>query len=202
MGGAYAVMSVDAGVDIRRLETPDEKREVSRRILADLGEWFGIPEATESYIGRCAALPFWAAFDGLAPVGFIAILKHFDEAAEVYVMGVMKVYHRRGIGRLLVDEAEKWCMGQGVAFLQVKTLSAAHPDVHYARTREFYRSIGFVELEEFPELWGSANPCLLMVKTLLPCTVCREKSGKERMPIVTVRERQAAQRVFVRRRDS
>ena len=49
---------------------------------------------------------------------------------------------------------------------QVKTLSATHPDVHYARTREFYLSIGFIELEEFPELWGSANPCLLMVKAI------------------------------------
>jgi hypothetical protein len=35
-------------------------------------------------------LPFWAAFDSPAPVGFIAILKHFDKAAEIYVMGVLK----------------------------------------------------------------------------------------------------------------
>lgn len=159
-------MNVGERVHIRKLETPSEKREVSRRILADLGEWFGIPEAIESYIDKSSSLPFWAAFDGVAPVGFIAVLKHFDKAAEICVMGVMEAYHRNGIGSLLLGEAEKWCADQGIAFLQVKTLSASHPDAHYAKTREFYRSAGFIELEEFPELWGSANPCLLMIKAI------------------------------------
>jgi GNAT superfamily N-acetyltransferase len=102
-------MSVRDSVCIRKLEIPSQKREISRRILADLGEWFGIPEATESYIDKSSTLPFWAAFDGAAPVGFIVVLRHFDRAAEIYVMGVMKVYHRRGIGNLLLDEAETWC---------------------------------------------------------------------------------------------
>jgi ribosomal protein S18 acetylase RimI-like enzyme len=159
-------MSVRDSVCIRKLEIPSQKREVSRRILADLGEWFGIPDATESYIDRSSTLPFWAAFDGAVPVGFIAVRRHFDKAAEIYVMGVMKAYHRRGIGNLLLDEAEKWCAHQGVAFLQVKTLSASHPDPNYAKTRQFYRSVGFLELEEFPQLWGSENPCLLMVKAI------------------------------------
>ena len=57
------------------------RREISMRILTDLGEWSGIPEATESHIGRSEALPFWAAYD----VGFIAILKHFEWAAEICV---------------------------------------------------------------------------------------------------------------------
>lgn len=151
---------------IGKIETPDQKREISRRILADLGEWFGIPEATESYINESSALPFWAAFDGVKPVGFIAVLKHFSEAAEIYVMGILKPYHRRGIGRLLIGEAAKWCRDQGIVFLQVKTLSASHPDAYYAETRAFYRAVGFVELEEFSNLWGTANPCLLMIKKI------------------------------------
>ncbi|MDD4337673.1 MAG: GNAT family N-acetyltransferase, partial [Firmicutes bacterium] len=85
---------------------------------------------------------------------------------EIYVMGILKPYHRRGIGRLLIGEAEKWCRDQGIVFLQVKTLSASHPDAYYAETRAFYRAVGFVELEEFPNLWGTANPCLLMIKKI------------------------------------
>ncbi len=45
------------------------------------------PEAAESYARRSSELPFWAAFDGGKPVGFVAVLKYFDQAAEIYVMG-------------------------------------------------------------------------------------------------------------------
>ena len=61
-------MSMGERVYVRKLETPDERREVSRRILADLGEWFGIPEATESYIDRSAVLPFWRRDGGAGRV--------------------------------------------------------------------------------------------------------------------------------------
>ena len=50
--------------------------------------------------------------------------------------------------------------------MTVKTLSQGRPHEFYDKTREFYFSIGYVALEEFKELWGSLNPCLLMVKYL------------------------------------
>lgn len=62
--------------------------------------------------------------------------------------------------------AEDHLRAAGVGFLQVKTLSPTHPDPFYARTRQFYQSMGFQPLEEFPTLWGEANPCLLMIKHL------------------------------------
>ena len=151
---------------VAQVEAQDRKGWISRQILDDLGEWFGIPEAAESYARRSSELPFWAAFDGGKPVGFVAVLKYFDQAAEIYVMGILKAYHRKGIGRLLVGEVEKWCADQDISYLQVKTLSASHPDTHYEKTRAFYRSVGFVEIEEFPNLWGTANPCLLMIKAI------------------------------------
>ena len=40
------------------------------------------------------------------------------------------------------------------------------PWTGYELTRRFYRSYGFVELEEFADLWGSANPALQMIKTV------------------------------------
>lgn len=55
---------------------------------------------------------------------------------------------------------------QKVEFLQAKTLSAKHPDVGYGRTRQFYLAVGFRPLEEFPDLWGEANPCLQLIKYL------------------------------------
>ena len=99
-------------------------------------------------------------------VGFLSVRQHGAYAAEVHVMGVHPQQHRRGVGRALMHAAESDLRGRGVEYLQVKTLSPAHPDEGYARTRAFYRALGFRPLEEFPELWGPENPCLQMIKWL------------------------------------
>jgi hypothetical protein len=65
-----------------------------------------------------------------------------------------------------VEAAENDLRARGVMFLQVKTLSARHPDEGYSRTRAFYFAMGFKLLQEFPELWGSDNPCWQLVKAL------------------------------------
>jgi hypothetical protein len=53
----------------------------------------------------------------------------------------------------------------GCRALHVKTLGPTHPDRGYAKTRAFYRSVGFLPLEETNGLWPD-NPCLIMVKWL------------------------------------
>jgi GNAT superfamily N-acetyltransferase len=81
-------------------------------------------------------------------------------------MGVLPAYHRQGVGRRLIQAAEDHLRESGTLMLQVKTLSEAHPDPFYQRTRQFYLSIGFVPLETFPDLWGSDEPSLQLVKCL------------------------------------
>ena len=66
----------------------------------------------------------------------------------------------------LLRAVESYLVGRGIEFLQVKTLSPAHPDKNYAKTRAFYGAMGFRPLEEFPDLWGEQNPCLQMIKGL------------------------------------
>ncbi len=79
-------------------------------------------------------------------------------------MGILPDYHRKGIGRALIDSVMSWTKERGYEFLQVKTLDESHPDVHYSGTRKFYLSVGFRPLECLPELWGKENPCLIMIK--------------------------------------
>ena len=129
-------------------------------------EWFGIEEATLNYIEQTDILPTFVAYRDGTPVGFVTLRQHSAYAAEIYVMGVVPAEHRRGVGRALLAAAEEHLQAAGVCFLQVKTLSPAHPDATYARTREFYFAVGFRPLEEFPELWDETNPCLQMVKYL------------------------------------
>ncbi|MFZ6026211.1 MAG: GNAT family N-acetyltransferase [Chloroflexota bacterium] len=135
-------------------------------ILCALPEWFGIEAATRHYIEAIGNLPtLLAEVDG-QPVGFLSLKQHGLHAAEIYVMGVRPDMHRRGIGRALLMQAEAYLRQQGVEYLQVKTLSAAHADPGYAKTRAYYLAMGFRPLEELPGLWGPENPCLMLVKSL------------------------------------
>jgi chloramphenicol 3-O-phosphotransferase/ribosomal protein S18 acetylase RimI-like enzyme len=135
-------------------------------ILRALPEWFGIEEATQQYIEAIESMPtLLAEIDG-EPVGFLTLKPHSPFAAEIYVMGVQPEYHRHGAGKALLASAETHLRQQGVEYLQVKTLSSAHPDAGYAKTRAFYQKMGFRPLEEFPTLWDEANPCLMLVKSV------------------------------------
>lgn len=135
-------------------------------ILRALPEWFGIEAATQDYIETIETLPtLLAEMDG-QPVGFLTIKQHSPYAAEIYVMGVRPDAHRCGVGRALQAHAETYLRQQGVEYLQVKTLSSAHPDAGYAKTRAYYLAMGFRPVEEFPTLWGEANPCLMLVKNV------------------------------------
>ena len=82
-------------MEIREITTPDEKRRITRFILESLPDWFGIPEAREEYIEKSAAQPFFAAFDGESAVGFLCLAETGKDTAELYVMGVLKEYHRQ-----------------------------------------------------------------------------------------------------------
>ncbi len=135
-------------------------------ILRSLPEWFGIPEAVAQYIDRIERLPtFLAEADG-ATIGFMSVLRHYPQAAELYVLAVLPAWHRRGVGRALLAAVEAWLSGQGVEYLQVKTLGPSRPDDAYNRTRAFYEGQGFRPLEELTEVWGESNPCLILVKKL------------------------------------
>lgn len=138
----------------------------AQAILRALPKWFGIEEATQRYINFANENLTFTATINEQVVGFLSIEQHSPQAAEIYAMGVLPEYHRQGIGHALLQATEKYLRDNGVVFLQVKTLSDKHPDVGYAKTRQFYYGVGFVPLEEFPELWGKHNPCLQMIKAI------------------------------------
>ena len=153
------------GLSLRRIEAGAEKTSIARAVLEALTEWFGIPEARETYIKNRADKPFIAAFDGETPVGFLYLAKTGNATVELHCMGVLKEYHRRGAGRALVDEAKRIAAEAGFAFMQVKTVQSGFYE-EYDKTNEFYKACGYLEFEVFPELWGEANPCQIYVLSL------------------------------------
>jgi len=135
-------------------------------VLRALPQWFGIEAANQHYLTAIQQLPTFLASDGERVLGFLSVKRHFPRTAEIYVTGVLPEFHRRGIGSALLLAAEDDLRQEGVEYLQVKTLSASHPDEGYARTRAFYLSVGFEPLEEIKTLWDEANPALLLIKKL------------------------------------
>ena len=140
--------------------------QVCATILADVPEWFGIEEANRNYAKEAESLPTFVATMDNEPVEFMTLKTHAPEAAELYVLAVLKRYHRQGIGKLLLDASEAYLRSEGVRFLQVKTLAADADDENYAKTRRFYQGQGYVTLEVFPDLWDPQNPALQMIKAL------------------------------------
>ena len=74
-------------------------------------------------------------------VGFLTIKRHFSETAEIHCMGLLSQYHRKGIGKLLIQELENNLKNDGFKILQVKTISEESDCKFYAKTREFYKSL-------------------------------------------------------------
>ena len=142
------------------------KADLCRSVLDDLSDWFAIAEAKEAYAAKASSSPMIGCrLDG-AMAGFASLVPSTEAATEIHVMGVFRRFQRRGLGKALVAGASRWAKDRGAQFLTVKTLAPTHPDPHYAATRRFYEAMGFAPLEIFPTLWGSENPCLLMVRSI------------------------------------
>lgn len=136
-------------------------------ILNKLPEWFGNKQALEDFVVGVASLPFWAATDDNGYcVGFISAKTHYGHTGDIYVCGVLPERHRHGIGKALYFAAEKHLIKNSCKYIMVKTLSDTVSYEPYARTRAFYKGVGFMPLVTLTEMWDEENPCLIMIKSL------------------------------------
>lgn len=85
-------------------------------------------------------------------------------------MGVLKEYHRKGIGKMLFEEAKATAYKQGFSFIQVKTVQMGLYE-DYDKTNQFYKSLVFKEFEVFPALWDELNPCQIYVMELTQVSI-------------------------------
>ena len=151
---------------IKQIYDENEKRRIARQILEALSDWFGIPEAREDYIEKSAGQVFFAAAEDSAEVGFLYLKESGKDTAEIYVMGVLPKYQRRGIGRRLFEAAKNAAAEMGYSFMQVKTVKSGVYD-EYDGTNRFYLKMGFKEFEVIPNLWDERNPCQIYVMSLI-----------------------------------
>lgn len=150
---------------IQRIDNNVSKASIARAILEALPDWFGIPEATEEYIADSKDRPFFCAFDGENPVGFLYLKETGRHTVELAVMGVRQEYHRQGVGSMLFAQAKQEAVRLGYSFIQVKTVQMGRYAI-YDDTNRFYLSLGFKELEVFPTLWDACNPCQIYIMAI------------------------------------
>ena len=151
---------------IIQVENNKEKEMISRTILEALPDWFCIPEAREEYIVNSVNQQLFAAVKEEKTIGFLCLKQTGKDTVEVSVMGVLKEFHRHGIGRKLFMKAREKAIKDGFSFIQVKTVQMGQYD-NYDNTNKFYISLGFKEFEIFPTLWDEWNPCQVYVMALL-----------------------------------
>jgi len=152
-------------MNIEQVNSKEEKMYVCRTILEALPEWFEIEEGKERYTTESAEQIFIKAVENNKVVGFISLKETGKATVELAVMGVLKEYHRKGIGSKLFEEAKKVALSSGYSFIQVKTVQMGKYE-DYDRTNMFYLSLGFKEFEVISQLWDEDNPCQIYVMAL------------------------------------
>ena len=151
---------------ILEIKDNDKKAEYVDFVLRKLPEWFGNEKNLLVYINTVCKYPLWAAFDNNNCIGFISLKIHYNRTGDIYVCGVDPKYHGKGIGTLLYEILEKYCIEKKCEYIIVKTLSETVQYKPYLKTKEFYGKMGFKELVTLTEMWDEDNPCLIMIKNL------------------------------------
>lgn len=150
---------------IEEIKDKQSKRHIARSILETLTDWFGITESREQYIKDCEEQIFVVAKEAEKEIGFICLKETGKDTVEVAVMGVLKEYHKHGIGKELIEAVKDIAIEKEYSFLQVKTVQMGFYE-NYDQTNLFYRNVGFKEFEVFPMLWDEHNPCQIYVMAL------------------------------------
>ena len=155
------------GVCIMEIEDGNIKSAYTKEVLESLPDWFGNQQALDDYVRQVAEFPYWAALNERNQcIGFFSVRIHYGHTGDIFVCGICPEYQHKGIGRALYCRAEDYFVENGCKYGMVETLSELVDCEPYARTRRFYRSIGYEPLITLTEMWDEKNPCLIMIKLL------------------------------------
>ena len=107
---------------IEQITDANRKQMIARKILEALKDWFEVDESREKYIAESAGQIFLAAKEDDEYAGFLCLKETGKDTVELAVMGVLKEFHRNGIGRNLFEAAKGIAIEKGYSFMQVKTV--------------------------------------------------------------------------------
>lgn len=151
---------------ITLIEDLHTKEAIARTILRDLPEWFGIEESTTEYIQNVQKYPLVAAYINDMPVGFYSIRQENKDVLDMYVLGVLKEFHGKGVGTQLQYFVDDYAKQKHFKYLMVLTLAEKVQNKEYLQTRQFYLNQGFIDFYQNDDIFDKNNPCQIMLKKL------------------------------------
>lgn len=129
---------------------------------------YGKASSDEEYLSFCAerdSVPGNQAGTNRDIVGIALVRRHFPESAELHLIAVSPEARGQGAGRGLVEHICRTLSETGCLMLTVHTVGPSFLHEPYAQTRAFYRSLGFIPLEEHENLdW--AGPTLILARII------------------------------------
>jgi ribosomal protein S18 acetylase RimI-like enzyme len=159
-------------IAIRRIDASEWRalRELRLAALADSPEAFGQPLADAAvqpdseWISAARAASsgdrraWFIAWDGAVPVGLVQARRRPPDDCLVFSMWVSPIARRAGLGRMLLDEVDRWASGWGAR--SVVLWVAGGND---AATR-FYERIGFTVVADGQDaeagmIYGASAMC-------------------------------------------
>lgn len=126
--------------------SPDSAETLCRKIIKDLPEYFGIPDANEHYALGVKIRTNFAAKINKDYIGLISIDFPYQNNSNIYWMGVLSNSQGQGVGHRLIEESCKFAKDHGATTMTVETLAPFESDENYLKTYRFYQSLGFSPL--------------------------------------------------------
>ncbi len=153
-------------IEIVEIKESALKQTITQTILNDLPAWFGIEEAIKTYVEGVKPLPFFAAKVRDQYVGFYALREENAQVIDMYVLGVLKAYHHKGIGQKLQAYVDQYAKKKGYTYLMVLTLAKKAQNPAYLKTRQFYLKVDFFDFYQNDKIFSKEDPCQIMIKAL------------------------------------
>jgi len=105
--------------------------------------------------------------DGVTLVGFI-LFTSYERKGKLSWIGVDRNRHRAGAGRMLVRGMINRMTTDGITEVYVDTLGESVEYEPYARTRAFYRGLGFTDHQRIMQPDNEGMPERLVLLLRLP----------------------------------
>ena len=104
----------------------------------------------------------WVAEDGKEIVGFL-IAEHDARAiGHIVTIDVVLSWRRKGVGRALMDEVDRWASAQGLKMLYLETAE------DNLTAQRFYEARDYIKLEKIEGYYGDGGAAWVMGKRLKP----------------------------------
>lgn len=151
---------------IKEIKDEIQKQEIASSILKDLPKWFGLDESTKEYIESVKNYPMFSAFEENQAIGFYSVREENKDVLDMYVLGVIKKYHNKGVGTLLQNYVDNYALEQGYKYLMVLTLAKKANNEEYLQTRNFYLKMNYIDFYQDDNIFDANNPCQIMMKII------------------------------------